>query len=126
MRNIIDHYEKTLRTNTTSKNVRYRYIWNGTTFYSPSLEVIDKIKPFLIANADYVLFEPKYVMRPEYLSYDQYGTTDYWYILMYINNIFTISEFNMTHIYIPRRTAMQEILSKKIAKTDTDRELNLQ
>ena len=44
----------------------------------------------------------KYKYRPKLLSYDLYGTVDYWFILMIINNVSTIISFNLKTIrFIP-------------------------
>ena len=42
----------------------------------------------------------KYKYRPKSLSYDLYGTTDLWYLLLWINNMYSTTQFNQQIIYI--------------------------
>ena len=45
--------------------------------------------------------------RPEYLSYDLYGTTDLWYLLMYLNNFYRVEDFVGPAIKIPAYDPLQ-------------------
>lgn len=42
----------------------------------------------------------KYRYRPKLLSYELYGTVDLWYLLLWINNMYTTTQFNQQSIYI--------------------------
>ena len=42
----------------------------------------------------------KYKFRPKLLSYDLYGTVDLWYLLLWINNMYSSTQFNEQTIYI--------------------------
>ena len=39
--------------------------------------------------------------RPEYVSYDLYGTTDLWYLIMYVNNFYRVEDFVGPTILVP-------------------------
>lgn len=56
----------------------------------------------------------KYKFNPKKLSYDLYGTTTLYYILLYINNLNGIKEFNLEKkkIKIIRKDTLEQILSK--------------
>ena len=49
---------------------------------------------------DYVV-SSDYQYRPEYVSYDLYGTTDLWYILLYVNDMIGPLEFTTGTIKVP-------------------------
>ena len=55
----------------------------------------------------------KYKFNPKRLSYDLYGTTNLYYILLYINNLNGIKEFNLDKkkIKIIRKETLEKVLS---------------
>ena len=89
------------------------------TFTSPSLWVLEKHLFFLLRNSKQVVFEHKYKMRPDYLSYDEYGTVLLAHLLMYVNGILCIEEFNMDNVIIPDFQDIVEITKDKFPKKDT-------
>jgi hypothetical protein len=58
--------------------------------------------------------ETKYVERPDLLSYDLYGTTDFWWIFAVRNpNVIEDPIFDLqagVEIYVPTRVRIQELL----------------
>lgn len=42
----------------------------------------------------------RYRYRPKLLSYDLYGTTDLWHLILWINNMYSVTQFNESSIYI--------------------------
>ena len=75
-------------------------------FPDPNLEVIDKNLFYLLRNSTEIEFESQYKYRPDYLSYDQYGTTILWEILMYVNNVFAVEDFNLDRVILPSLQAI--------------------
>lgn len=71
------------------------------TFPSPSLTAIDNNLFYLLRNSSTLNFESKYRYRPDYLSYDQYGTTILWELLMYLNGVFSIEDFDLDTVVVP-------------------------
>ncbi len=57
--------------------------------------------------------ERLYLYRPKYLSLALYGTIDLWYLLLYINNMTSCTEFNKKVIKIYNPNSM-ELLNKII------------
>ena len=57
------------------------------------------IQPYQIAKDRYY--------RPEYVSYDLYGTTDLWYLLLYVNDIYRVEDFVGPTIKIPSYNPLQ-------------------
>jgi len=93
-------------------------------FPSPSLWTIEKNLYFLMRNSIKKTFESKYKMRPDYLSYDEYNTVVLAPLLMRVNGVFAIEEFNLNEVIIPELSYIIEILSdqakdKSINELDT-------
>ena len=84
-------------------NMRERFKTSNDllTFPSPSISTIEKNIFFLLRNSKEVEFNSKYIMKPEYLSKDEYGTPALWQLLMRVNNIFCKEEFNLSTVVIP-------------------------
>jgi len=84
-------------------NMRSRFKTSNDiyTFPSPTLATIDKNLFYLLRNSKEVDFESKYIMKPEYLSFDEYGTPALWQLLMYVNNVFCKEEFDLATVIIP-------------------------
>jgi len=71
------------------------------TFPSPELTTIEKNLYFLLRNSTQEDFKQKYKYRPDYLSYDQYGTTMLAFLLMFVNSVSCIEDFNLDTVIIP-------------------------
>jgi hypothetical protein len=76
---------------------------------SPSLWVLEKNLFYLLRYSREEAFKPKYKMKPSYLSQDEYGTVILDYLLMYVNNVSCIEEFDLTTVIIPEYYAIVEI-----------------
>lgn len=85
---------------------RYKTSNNLYSFPSPNLSTIDKNLFYLLRNSSTIKFEPKYKYRPDYLSYDQYGSTTLWELLMYVNSVFSVEEFDLDTVVIPSMEAI--------------------
>lgn len=86
---------------------------NGVIFPSPSFWLLEKYLFFLSANSTKKLFNQKYIMRPDYLSYDEYNTVVLAPLLMYVNGVFSVEEFNLDEVIIPKMTYITQILAEK-------------
>jgi len=75
-------------------------------FPSPSLYTIEKNLFYLLKNSSEKLFDKKYIMKPSYLSYDEYGTSSLGDILMYINGICCLEEFDMEYVVVPSLSSL--------------------
>ena len=80
---------------------RYRTENNIYAFPSPEISTIDKYIFYLLRNSTQKHFEQKYVMRPDYLSFDTYGTVILDQLLMIIIGVFCVEEFNLDKVVIP-------------------------
>ncbi len=97
---------------------RYKTENGYFSFTSPSLSVIDKHLFYLLRNAKEINFEQKYKWRPDYLSYDQYGTVALKELLMYVNGIQCIEDFDLSTVVIPDFNAIVDICRDKYSKKD--------
>lgn len=95
---------------------RYRTQSNIYTFPSPSLYTIEKNLFYLLAYSEEKQFEKKYSMRPFYLSFDEYGTDILWQVLMYVNGVFNIEEFDLNTVLVPKLSAIIAICEDKFSR----------
>ena len=99
---------------------RYKTTNELYTFPSYELEMYDKYLFYLLTNAEQKKFERQYVMRPDYLSHDEYGTVALAQMLMYVNTVPSIEMFDLDIVVIPSYNAVVEMLKDKVAVQHTD------
>jgi len=90
---------------------RYKTTNGIFSFPSPSLITIEKNLYFLLRNSRTEIFKGEYKFKPDYLSFDEYGTVILDQLLMYVNNVKTVEEFNLQTVVIPTLDAIVSILS---------------
>lgn len=61
----------------------------------------------------------KYRNNPKALSYELYGTTEYWWLLLQCNEMRSASEFTKRHIRVVTKKALKELCSI-ILRADKD------
>ena len=68
---------------------------------------LNKYKETLLNNSIYVTIDPKFYYKPEYVSYNIYNTTDLWYLILFLNEMKSVEEFNKPRILVfdPSRLA---------------------
>jgi hypothetical protein len=89
-------------------------------FPSPTLTTIEKNIFFLLRNSKLEKFEPKYKYRPDYLSFDKYGTTILWQLLLYINGVRSAEDFNLQEVVIPSVQSIVKINEDNFPDTPTE------
>jgi len=75
-------------------------------FPSPELWGLKKNLFLLYKNSTKIKFDAKYKMKPEYLSFDEYGTVILAPVLMYVNNVSCVEEFSLDYVLIPTKEAI--------------------
>ena len=90
------------------------------TFPAPTLETIDQYLYYLIKNSSERAFDQQYTMRPDYLSYDEYGTVTLAQMLMYVNAVPSIEMFELETVVVPTMAAVTEMLRDKFPKRPTE------
>ena len=98
---------------------RYKTENSLYSFTSPSLSIIDKHLFYLLRNSKQIPFDQKYKWRPDFLSYDQYGTVALKELLMYVNGVQCIEEFDLSNVVIPDFSAIVDICRDKYSKKDS-------
>lgn len=80
---------------------RYNTETGFYSFQSPTLETIEKYYFWLLRNSTIKPFKQKYRYRPDYLSNEEYGTPMLWQLLMFINGVYSVEEFDLVDVIIP-------------------------
>jgi hypothetical protein len=79
-------------------NLSVNYKFEGKVYFSTS--ILRKYEHIIKQNLlEYHIYSHQ-MYRPEYASYDIYGTTDLWYLILFTNNMTRPSEFNKKIIYV--------------------------
>jgi alpha-L-fucosidase len=99
---------------------RYRTSNGLFTFPAPNLETIDQYLFFLLKNSIEKKFEIKYKYRPDYLSFDEYGTVGLAHLIMYVNAIPSLEDFDLHMVIIPSFNSIIEMLKAKFPKQKTE------
>ncbi len=99
---------------------RYKCSNKIYTFTAPTLSTIEKNLFYLLKNSTEKQFDPKYKMRPSYLSYDEYNTVVLDYLLMYINNVYCVEDFDLVTVIVPSLSSIINICQDKVVKKDTE------
>lgn len=97
---------------------RYKTATKYYTFTSPSLWVLEKHLFYLLKNSIQKDFDPKYKWKPDYLSFDEYGTVVLAPYLMFVNGVLIMEEFDLVSVIIPSKKSLVEIARDKFPKKD--------
>jgi hypothetical protein len=105
---------------------RYKTTNDYFTFPAPVLDTIDKNLYYLLRNSKQIPLDKKYHYRPDYLSFDEYGTVSLAPLIMYLNNIGSLEQFVIANVVLPNYSAIMEILKDKFPdrKVDSLSEVN--
>lgn len=109
---------KRLPVNIDNFSNRYKTSNGLFIFTSPDFSVLDKNLYYLLVNSEEKQFNKKYKYKPSYLSFDEYGTVVLSPLLMYINNVMCIEDFDLKKVVIPTMSAIKEVLKDKISKQE--------
>jgi hypothetical protein len=111
---IDDEARKNVKIRTDCDNFRSRYMeqQDGVTvkFIAPLFTILEKNRFYLLKNSVKKILPSKFYRRPDYMSKKEYGTTTLWYVLMYINDIPCIEEFNRHEILVPNYMTVLELV----------------
>lgn len=80
----------------------------------PYLKTVSTIKTYGKEKA-----EP-YYGKPMKLSYEEYGITDYWWIILAVNDYFFSQDFiNWENLIIPSRAEISKVMDKALYSNDS-------
>lgn len=99
---------------------RYKTDNDIFTFPAPTLETLDQYLFFLLKNSVQKQFERRYKYRPDYMSFDEYGTVALAHLLMYVNTVPSLEGFDLQIVIIPSFNSIIEMLKAKFPKQDPE------
>ena len=85
-------------------------------FVAPSIIAFENYRFYLLQNSVTKQIQANYYYRPDYVSYDEYGTVNLWAMLLFINNIPTMEDFNQESILVPTQNAIIEVSRDVLTK----------
>ena len=93
-------------------------------FDSPAFDLLVRYIQLLKSRSQRIEMTSRYYMRPDYVSYDYYGTTNLAFLIMYINNCTCALEFTKDVILVPDLDIVTYVLTKsKVPKELLEYEL---
>lgn len=84
----------------------------GITFVSPIVSLYDRYRFFILQNSEKKTLALNHKYRPDYVSYEEYGTTNWWTLILYINDIKCIEEFDKDEILVPSMDCITKLMEK--------------
>ena len=89
-------------------------------FPSPTLVTIEKYLFFLLRNSTVKIMDSKFRYKPDYLSHAEYGTVIMWQLLMYVNAVFAVEDFNLKEVVVPSISSIIEMNQDNFPKKDVN------
>lgn len=120
--NILIDSSNQYKSNLNSDNYRYMFktkayveMENSTikksdvVFIDFNNEFLDINRSFILSQCEIKEFQPRWQYRPNYLSYDIYGSQMFSYLLMYINDVTTVLDFSFDYVKVPTMSCIKEL-----------------
>ena len=106
--NILESIEHSKSNKFLIENTSEIYNYNDTiTLFSP--HIFNIYKNLLSVYMDTITLDEKYFYKPELLSFDIYGTPDLWYLILWANDISTVTEFSKSEIKVINDKGLDKI-----------------
>ena len=106
--NILESIEHSKSNKFLIENTSEIYNYNDTiTLFSP--HIFNIYKNLLSVYMDTITLDEKYFYKPELLSFDIYGTPDLWYLILWANDISTVTEFSKSEVKIINDKGLDKI-----------------
>jgi len=86
-------------------------------FVAPKIIAFEDYRFYLLQNSVIKPVSPTNFYRPDYVSYEEYDTINYWALLLYINDIPTIEDFTKEQILVPTKQSLID-LTRGVSKKD--------
>jgi hypothetical protein len=111
---IKDEIRKNIKLTTDIEYFRDRYVDSNNKFTVtlPGFDIrtFDKTLFVILSKCSKEIFEARWIMRPDYVSYEFLNSTIYWPLIMYINNCYLIEEFkDFDSILVPNMDIILEL-----------------
>lgn len=128
-------YISKLRSVDSSDVDYYRYKYRDTepqydgsvvnvSFVSPILLTFEKYRFVLLENSKKIISKPQWKYRPDYVSYDQYGTVSWWQLIMWINDVKSIEYFDKDEIIVPSADILAQTIEAEAYSNNRYIDLN--
>jgi len=88
-------------------------------FVSPVIFTYENFRYYFLKNSVIKEVSQKNFLRPDYVSYEEYGTTTLWSLLLFVNDIPTIEEFTVNNIYVPTIDSIYRVARETIIDAPT-------
>lgn len=72
-------------------------------------EFLDTNRSFILSQCVIKEFQPRWTYRPNYLSYDMYGSQIFTYLLMYINDTSSVLDFKFDYVKVPTTGCIKDL-----------------
>jgi hypothetical protein len=78
-------------------------------FVGPVINTFEKYRYYLLQHSVPRELNEKFLYRPDYLSHEVYGTTTLWPLLLFINDVASIEEFDISPVLVPTYSSILQI-----------------
>jgi hypothetical protein len=79
-------------------------------FVSPKFHIWEEYRFTLLKDAVRKPLESKDYYRPDYVAYNEYSNINFWALILFINDIPTIEDFNVESIIIPSYSCVRDVV----------------
>jgi len=97
------------------KQSRYRKMYYFSEYDliipSPLMGVLDRNKVYLLESAKSIQLDTGYHYRPDLFCYDTYSDPGYYFILLYVNDMFSMLDFKTETIKVPESARVNDVLA---------------
>jgi len=116
---IVQSNKKRDKSLTDIGNFKYVYkLPDDVTMDGFHLNSLHNFRSAILDSSTYERLNPKYYMKPDYFCHDKYGVKEFWFVILYINNLFDRSEFKLEQIHVPSSGILNQLVSKGIPFKD--------
>jgi hypothetical protein len=94
----------------------YRKVYNFSAYSlsvpSPVFSVLEKNKYYLLETADQKTLDSKYHRRPDLFCYDTYKDPGFYFVILFINDMFSLMDFVTDKIMVPTSDRILSVVSE--------------
>ena len=76
-----------------------------------NIPFLELYRYMILASSETKLMKSKWKLRPDYISYEHYQTTSLDFLILFINNVFSIVDFDMEYVIIPSLNVVTELIT---------------
>jgi len=99
-------------------NYRKKYDFSayGLSVPSPIFSILEKSKYYLLETADRKPLDTKYHRRPDLFCQDTYGDPGFYFMILFVNDMFSLMDFLTDSILIPTTDRVLTVLRETEAR----------